>query len=94
VQEFVAKLFRIVNDHHTNGIIEWGTDNTYFVIHDMEEFTQEILMHEFKALIYQSFRRQLNTYGFFRQIDKEKNGEVCYANPWFRKDNPDQLWRI
>lgn len=43
VEGFVAKLFRIVNDVSTNDIIEWGDDNSYFVIHNKRRFTEQIL---------------------------------------------------
>lgn len=94
VEGFVAKLFKIVNDAGSNHLIEWGADHSHFIIHNEDKFIKEILVSDFKALIFQSFRRQLNNYGFFRQTAKEKPGQICYGHPWFQKDLPEELWRI
>lgn len=75
-------------------MIKWVRGGTCVLIRDEVLFTEQILMHDFKCLIYQSFRRQLNTYGFSRVLDDEYRSQLCYMHPWFQKDMPDQLYRI
>jgi hypothetical protein len=69
VLPFIAKLFRILNDSKNEDIIAWVRGGTCLLIKKERVFTEQILMHDFKCLMYSSFRRQLNNYGFTRVMD-------------------------
>jgi len=58
-QVFPRKLYEILSQENTD-TVSWNQLGTNFVIADMEDFTENILMHYFRHTKYSSFQRQLN----------------------------------
>ena len=75
---FLMKLYEIVDDDSSNGIISWLEPSfDKFVIHDQNSFCQNILPKYFKHGNFSSFIRQLNLYDFHKEITL---GQVfCHA---------------
>jgi hypothetical protein len=66
---FPAKLHRMLSDVQKNGldhIVSWVQDGAAFKVHDADKFVQQIMPLYFDQTKYESFRRQLNLYGFSR----------------------------
>ena len=62
VPAFVAKLWSLVDDEATNGLISWGVDGRSFHLYDHFRFAKEILPLFFKHSNLSSFIRQLNMF--------------------------------
>jgi hypothetical protein len=66
---FPTKLHRMLADVQKNGldhIVSWVQDGAAFKVHDTDTFVQQIMPLYFDQTKYESFRRQLNLYGFSR----------------------------
>jgi hypothetical protein len=74
------------NDH----ILSWLPGGRSFRLHDRVEFTAKILPKYYSnRLQIRSFMRQLNLYGFERNIQKISDEFGAYAHPFFVRDNPE-----
>ena len=88
-------------DHSIAG---WNITGDAAVIRDVVRFSEELLPKYFRHSNYRSFARQLNFYQFVTQSvavadDGRRHGpprepEKRFANPNFRRDRPDLLYRI
>ncbi|XP_074272392.1 heat stress transcription factor A-4c-like [Silene latifolia] len=67
---FLTKTYEMVDDHATNSIVSWSSNNTSFIVWNPPEFSSDLLPKFFKHN-FSSFIRQLNTYGF-RKVDPEQ----------------------
>ena len=75
-----------------------------FVVLDEDEFAKKLIPHLFKHNNYASFVRQLNMYGFHKQVglsdnsmrssENKKKAPSRYSNPYFRRGRPNLLWLI
>jgi hypothetical protein len=66
---FPAKLHRMLADIEKDSldhIVSWVRDGAAFKVHDADKFVQQIMPLYFDQTKYESFRRQLNLYGFSR----------------------------
>ena len=91
----------MVNDPSTNELIRWSNDGTSFIVTRPTELAKRILPQFFKHDHFSSFVRQLNTYGFHKvpqlqqgvlRPDHNAGLDVIeFANPRFRRDQPDLL---
>ncbi|KAG2221919.1 hypothetical protein INT45_013255, partial [Circinella minor] len=91
----------MVNDPSTNELIRWSNDGTSFIVTRPTELAKRILPQYFKHDHFSSFVRQLNTYGFHKvpqlqqgvlRPDHNAGMDVIeFANPRFRRDQPDLL---
>uniref|UniRef100_A0A8C9WV70 HSF-type DNA-binding domain-containing protein n=1 Tax=Scleropages formosus TaxID=113540 RepID=A0A8C9WV70_SCLFO len=91
---FPAKLWRLVNDPHTDSV-RWDQQGEGILI-DRALFEAEVLGDLFKTNNFTSFIRQLNLYGFRkgggRQDDEpDSPAELHFQNPYFKRDKPELL---
>lgn len=63
---FVTKLYQMINDHASSRFISWTELGTSFVVSNVGEFSRSILGSHFKHNNFSSFVRQLNMYGFHK----------------------------
>lgn len=88
--EFVRKLFLILENNAYPEIIRWTDDGDSFVVIDTGKFTSQILPNHFKHSNFASFVRQLNKYDFHKvkkkQDEKSKYGDLSweFKHPLFR----------
>ena len=57
---FLLKLYQILETNEFSSIIEWGENGRFFVVKNMNEFTEKVLPKYFKHNNYASFVRQVN----------------------------------
>jgi hypothetical protein len=89
---FPQKLFEILNDPNNNDIIQWLDSGFGFKIIDLHKFTATICSIYFKHTKITSFQRQLNLYGFRRNM--EIPCQLAYNHPLFARGNLAQVIRI
>ncbi|KAG6829725.1 hypothetical protein H0H92_003684 [Tricholoma furcatifolium] len=63
---FVTKLYQMINDTKSAHYINWTELGTSFVVSNVGEFSRSILGSHFKHNNFSSFVRQLNMYGFHK----------------------------
>ncbi|EIN06203.1 hypothetical protein PUNSTDRAFT_91010 [Punctularia strigosozonata HHB-11173 SS5] len=63
---FVTKLYQMINDPKSANFIQWTDLGTSFVVSNVGEFSRSILGSHFKHNNFSSFVRQLNMYGFHK----------------------------
>ena len=64
---FLLKLYQILETNEYSSIIEWGENGKYFVVKNLNEFTDKVCPKFFKHNNFSSFVRQvrnLTTYNF------------------------------
>jgi len=92
---FPRKVYRMLQDvEKTNmdHIVSWINDGTAFRVHNQEAFVKHILPLYFDQTVYESFRRQLNMYGFTRVTRGPLKGTCYHKN--FCLHNPSLLDKI
>ena len=90
--EFVRKLFKILESNAYPDIIRWSRDGESFIVLDTGSFTTQILPNHFKHSNFASFVRQLNKYDFHKIKRKPNRGPVGvnrelsweFKHPYFR----------
>jgi len=83
---FPCKLFAMLEDSEKENfadIVSWVADGTAFKVHKRQEFVEKVMPNYFDQTQFESFRRQLNMYGFSR-ISKGKDRGVA-AHPFLRR---------
>jgi len=94
-EPFPEKLFRMLEESEKAGldhIVSFTVSGRAFRIHNPEAFVEEIAPKYFRHRKLDSFRRQLNLYGFSRVFRGPDRGAYRHEN--FRKGRPDLLYRI
>ncbi|RZF44882.1 hypothetical protein LSTR_LSTR004507 [Laodelphax striatellus] len=100
IPAFLAKLWNMVEEPNLDELIAWGANGLSFVIKDQNRFAKELLPMYYKHNNMASFIRQLNMYGFHKNISLEsgcaKMEEVVieFYHPCFQKNNPNLLQNI
>ena len=92
---FPAKLYQMLQDAKQQSfehIISWGKDGTSFHVHSHTMFVERIMPMYFEQTKYESFRRQLNLYGFIR-LKKGVNNTV-YSHDLFIENKRSLCERI
>jgi hypothetical protein len=85
---FPAKLHRMLENAEKDGlehIFSWVQLGTAFKVHDSDEFVRRIMPLYFDQTKYESFRRQLNLYGFSR-VSKGASRGVYYHQMFVQSD--------
>ncbi|OCH86530.1 hypothetical protein OBBRIDRAFT_737805 [Obba rivulosa] len=98
---FVTKLYQMINDPKSAQFITWTELGTSFVVQNVGEFSRTILGSHFKHNNFSSFVRQLNMYGFHK-INRTPRAQRTSADvqTWefshhkFLRGRPDLLEEI
>ncbi|SCV99317.1 LAFE_0A00518g1_1 [Lachancea fermentati] len=82
--DFVRKLFKILEAGEYTNIICWTENGDSFVVLDTNEFTTKILPRHFKHSNFASFVRQLNKYDFHKvkRTSEEKQNSQYGEHSW------------
>ncbi|KAJ1306652.1 hypothetical protein OPQ81_007647 [Rhizoctonia solani] len=98
---FVTKLFQMINDPKSASFIAWNETGTSFIVQSVGEFSRSILGSHFKHSNFSSFVRQLNMYGFHKvnktprsQRTSQDNQTWEFSHPKFLKGRVDLLDQI
>lgn len=104
IPPFVMKLRSFLDEDKNTELIRWSTIGDSFVVLDEEEFARTLIPELFKHANYASFVRQLNMYGFHKQVGLSDNSmraserkNKCpseYKNSFFRRGKPEWMWLI
>ncbi|KAJ2746782.1 Flocculation suppression protein [Coemansia sp. BCRC 34301] len=82
---FVSKLYAMVADASTDGLISWTAEGDCFKVTDPTEFARNVLPAYFKHGNWPSFVRQLNMYGFHKINDLAYGGIFGDTQLWMFK---------
>ena len=94
-EAFPDKLYRLLNETSEGDerdVISWCEGGMAFKIHKPVDFALNIIPKYFKHKNLDSFRRQLNNYGFERVLTSGEDGVFACEN--FQKDKPELLPQI
>ncbi|BAO38132.1 HSF DNA-bind super family [Kluyveromyces marxianus] len=80
--DFVRKLFLILESEEYRNIISWSEDGKNFIVMDTNKFTTDILPKHFKHSNFASFVRQLNKYDFHKVKRKKNEVSEGTQNAW------------
>jgi hypothetical protein len=86
---FPAKLHRMLADAEKDGldhIVSWVQDGAAFKVHDTDKFVLQIMPLYFDQTKHESFRRQLNLYGFSR-VSRGASRGVYYHQLFLKSDS-------
>jgi len=86
-EPFPLKLHRLLEDVENTKqqeIVSWNPDGESFTIIQPKVFADSIMVKYFRQTKYKSFQRQMNLYGFTREVRGKIRG--VYSHPQFRKD--------
>ena len=94
VAPFVGKLFDLVTQCETDGLVCWGLLGESFILLDTRAFSSFVLPMYFKHDNLRSFERQLNIYGFQRCADQPTPQALEFFHPKFRRGEREILAEI
>ncbi|XP_064318835.1 heat shock factor protein 3-like isoform X1 [Phalacrocorax carbo] len=101
VPGFLAKLWALVEDPHSDDVICWSRNGENFCILDEQRFAKELLPKYFKHNNISSFIRQLNMYGFRKvialengMVTAEKSSVIEFQHPFFKQGKAHLLENI
>jgi hypothetical protein len=80
-QTFPSKLHYMLDhglEENEKSIVTWQPHGRAFLVLDQARFVAELLPNWFRQNKYQSFQRQLNSYGFQRIT--QGRDKVCYRD--------------
>jgi len=88
-QNFIGKLIEMLNNPEISDLISWHEDKASVIIKNINEFSGRALPMYFKHNKFNSFTRQLNTYGFsYKKIDDQT---FKFQNENFVENKPELL---
>jgi len=88
-QNFIGKLIEMLNNPEISDLISWHEDKVSVIIKNINEFSGRALPMYFKHNKFNSFTRQLNTYGFsYKKIDDQT---FKFQNENFIENKPELL---
>ena len=96
--------FSFLDESRNTELIRWSQNGDSFIVLDEEEFARTLIPELFKHANYASFVRQLNMYGFHKQVglsdnsmrasERKNKSPSEYKNPYFRRGKPTWMWLI
>jgi hypothetical protein len=78
-------LENVQQDNNFEHIVSWVHNGSAFKVHDSDQFVEKVMPLFFDQTKYESFRRQLNLYGFSRISRGQQRG--VYSHPFFVRNN-------
>lgn len=88
--DFVRKLFNILESNQYSNIVRWSNTGDSFVVLDTGKFTTQILPNHFKHSNFASFVRQLNKYDFHKiKRTNEERQKSIYGEQSWEFENPN-----
>jgi hypothetical protein len=97
VMPFPAKLYAILEDSASAGIIEWNQEGDKIIVFDRKKMEHMVLRRYFGHSNYSSFSRQLLNYHFVRlnpSSGLDKENLFMHAKGMFLRQRPDLLFSI
>jgi len=86
---FPEILREILSNPDYTSIVSWLPNGIYFAINDPAEFSSVILPKYFRRVIFRSFIRKLNRWGF-RSVKRSVSGfESTFEHKLFTRDEPE-----
>ena len=87
--DFVKKLFQMLQDENYKDIVKWTDSGDSFVVINTNDFTKDILPRHFKHSNFASFVRQLNKYDFHKVkiLNEEKQHYQYQKKGSYSKEN-------
>lgn len=82
---FLLKLYEILNNKGNSKIIHWSQDGSFIVINNIHTLSQKVLPIYFNHQNYSSFVRQLNMYNFHKIRTNQNNNEQYFIHEFFNK---------
>lgn len=89
---FPLKLHKMLENAQRDGIddiVKWVDNGRGFKVYNPDAFTKKVMPMYFDQTKYESFRRQLNLYGFSRVSRGDRRG--IYSHPMFVAGNRPQV---
>ena len=93
-----------LDESRNTDLIRWSHKGDSFIVLDEEEFARTLIPELFKHANYASFVRQLNMYGFHKQVglsdnsmrasERKNKSPSEYKNPYFKRGKPNWMWLI
>jgi len=90
---FPEMLREILLDEEHAHVISWSHSGKHFVVHDIHLFTTVILPKYFRQVIFRSFVRKLNRWGF-KSLGISKAVAPSFGHIYFLRDAPELTGRI
>jgi hypothetical protein len=90
---FPEMLREILSDEEHAHIISWSESGKHFWIHDIHSLTTFILPKYFRQVIFRSFVRKLNRWGF-KSLGISKAAAPSFGHIYFLRDAPELTARI
>ena len=94
VSNFIAKIYKMVNDVNTDHIVCWSDHGDSFIVKNEFEFATIIMKSYFRHQNFSSFVRQLNFYGFHKRSHSASAAYTTFSHIDFKRDTPNTLYRI
>jgi len=100
VPAFIAKLWKMVGNTESDGLISWSEEGVSFYIKNQSEFARSQLPYYYKHSNMASFVRQLNMYGFRKVLSVEAGAlkgekeEMEFAHSFFIQGQEHLLHQI
>ena len=86
---FPAVLRDILSDPEHESVVSWLPHGRSFAVHDTHKFSCEVLPKYYRKVVFRSFARKLNRWGF-RSIKKSVSGfETTFEHNLFKRDEPE-----
>ena len=82
---FLLKLYNILNNKENSKIIHWSQDGSFIVINNIHSLSQKVLPIYFNHQNYSSFVRQLNLYNFHKIRTNPNNNDQYFIHEYFNK---------
>ena len=92
IVRLVKKMYRLASDPQNEDVISFGPNGLGIFIKNKFSFVRNVMRLHFRAKNFASIVRQLNSYGFQGNVQKDR--KLLFSHPFFIKDSPHELHKI